>query len=160
MRKVIAIHAFYKNKVPGGFGIMWNCPTGFAKELLEGIEGYKDFIKPDPGETQDEFAAFMIRQLDYFGEAKKSRLLDKAEQVIAVQNTYWLEQHGYLKADEFNGMQFHFTEDRISDGQHRLGRGVVSVMTIGEKLVDCGIEEPKDFTGTSSRQAPGERHRP
>lgn len=59
------------------------------------------------GWTRDQAATFYLEQLDQWsvGYSEYHKMTD-TEQMIALYNIHWLEQRGYLKSDDNNGMLF------------------------------------------------------
>lgn len=93
LQGVLLISGFYKNDVPGGVG------TGlqFDKDPLAGISMCEDMV---------------LNLRTYQNPVSLSkRLLTAGRRTEedarrAIMDVYWLQEHGFIEPDEFNGSQF------------------------------------------------------
>lgn len=100
---VTSIWVFYKNDLPPGFGFGFGFEdpeiVPVIVELLEsGLTTYDKNAKP--GDVELFFS-----QLDELARITKTMKLSSENVVIAMQIVHWLEQRGYMRPDEYNGLQ-------------------------------------------------------
>jgi hypothetical protein len=98
------VSAFWENDRPGGLGmsIPFEDPKVGLK-VCRVLHGALATYDAHPEVAPD----FYITQLRDFGS--RAGALTDDEMMIAITNIYWLQERGYLAADEYNGVIFAWT---------------------------------------------------
>lgn len=116
--RILRIGGYYHNDRPDGLGLLLTADgDGDLNDVAEVIKG-ASLNGPEPGETIDQMAAELQRQIEQVRVASKNRRLSEDEVILAMINIQWLQSSGYLPGDEFNGMQF-----IGDDGRHSVVSG-------------------------------------
>ena len=106
MGNITMIGAFWKNDKPFGVGVVLN---NDHKPLIDYIIGHFQSLSDEYDAFcntigEEAMAAKLFDQLAAFGSCGDELPPDLVE--IVIQNIYWLEQHGFIQPDEFNGVLF------------------------------------------------------
>ena len=144
MKQLINICAFYKANQDDGFGFDVGCVPGLVphvEEMLSNVDAnYAEMMK-DLNWSEDYTALQLKRQLDEIIPLLNSRIYgqptnpsvietlvrgsveidfskwsqdETAALTIFLMNVQWLESHGYLEVDNFNGMMFVSAQEMVA----------------------------------------------
>ena len=99
-----SISGFFRNNQPNGLAVQ-------SKDTPENLASIRDAIMAYDEPNDDETAGELIAQLEDF--ACNRELLGWEEQIAALMVINFLERTGRLLPDEYNGMLYMWTKDRI-----------------------------------------------
>ena len=100
---LLSIAGFWKNDQPDGVGVQILCEAfSVPLEVIwrEIMESWQKMW--DEEDDKDQLVLHMTNQIRVAG----SHGVSLEESLIVLGNIWLLERYGYIKADEFNGMQF------------------------------------------------------
>lgn len=114
-RKLLQISGYFMNHQRNRMGLEIHLvPTDevplepIAAGLIEALEIYDKGIV-DEGDTPDEAAEHYLAQLDAWSvPVGQHHNMTYEEMIMALMNIHWLEQRGYLKEDNHNGLMFQY----------------------------------------------------
>ena len=103
---LINVGAFYQNDTPRGIGIIIeNTNFDLEERITNFISSYEEaWISADEIERR-ELVKTYFHQLDYFAQVR-SEDRSPEQNFICIMNIWFLEKHGFLQSDNFNGCKF------------------------------------------------------
>src|SRR5688572_27953806 len=111
-RKLLAVSVFYRNNVPGGLGFTLTEDLGSLEQIIEALSDHYEKMYRQAVQRSElkQFIEDLFAQLDQLGQRKES--LPLRDLLIATGNVMLLEKYGFIKGDEFNGMQYCYIEQK------------------------------------------------
>jgi hypothetical protein len=109
--RLYEISAFYKNDKPGGLGFtIRNFDPEFGDNLIKYIGSYENDWKSAKKKEHDKIIEFYFSQLDQIATAIaggwEKEVTAKGYEILAIANICFLENHGFIRTDEYNGCIF------------------------------------------------------
>jgi len=108
--KLISVAVFYRNNAPGGIGLMFKL---FNRKLRDQFKHTTDLYDKAWAESNAMDKADLIKL--YFDQLNQHGAMDAASRSdewdwLMVVNIWFLEKHGHLRPDEFNGCMFTYCQ--------------------------------------------------
>ncbi len=101
--RLIRVEAYYRNDTPAGVGVIIE-----GEDLTQFDEMMRDYDEAWLGADANErekFVGVYFRQLSTLGRTRTVDRSDRDNYFCAL-NIAFLEKHGYVRGDQFNGCQF------------------------------------------------------
>ncbi|MBF0231348.1 MAG: hypothetical protein HQK63_17440 [Desulfamplus sp.] len=115
-KKLLQVSAFYKNNQQNGLGfIIFNDEDStFNEQIIELEDKYEEAWASSDKNEQKEIIKTYFAQLEYFSQLKSRGIYEISfpSKMICLVNLSFLERHGYLKSDEYNGVAFFYEYQR------------------------------------------------
>jgi len=104
------VSAFYKNTTANGIGITIGDPDFELQKMFgEFVDNYEEDWKSADEKEREEIVKIYFDQLNFFAklraEGREAEIKQK-EYLLCITNIWFLENHGFLESDEFNGCVF------------------------------------------------------
>jgi hypothetical protein len=109
MRKghLISVSAFYKNNEPSGVGFLQTTEDADLDKVVDRfVKSYEEAWATAGEAERSDLISHYFDQLVEFGTMKND--LTQSDCWMGIMNIWFLEKHGFLKPDEFNGCQFSY----------------------------------------------------
>ena len=107
--KLTHASVFYRNDSRNGIGRTFEANSELRHGIKESIKGCKKLWKASKEEERKQIVKSYFKQLDQLAELGaegKEKEIDQSYYVIALVNVWFLENHGFLESDEYNGCLF------------------------------------------------------
>ena len=124
--RLVRVEAYYQNNTPTGVGVIID---GMDLALVdEMMTDYEDVWRKADANRREDIVAIYFRQLDAWGTTRAADRSNRDNYLCAL-NIAFLERHGYLEGDRYNGCRFTYDVDPVSldelledavDREHRL----------------------------------------
>lgn len=106
------VSVFYKNDQPNGIGFTLTDAFGPLENVIDTLEQHYEQMYREAVQ-QSELQALikdLFDQLDYFSRPEQKKNLQLKDMLIVIGNVMLLQKYGFIKPDEFNGMQYAYVE--------------------------------------------------
>ena len=112
--RLIRVEAYYRNDTPTGVGV-----TIEGEDLAlfdEMMREYEEAWTRADANERERFVRVYFSQLDAWGMKPAAERSDRDNYLCAL-NVAFLEQHGHVRGDQYNGCQFTYEvdPDRLDD---------------------------------------------
>lgn len=105
-KHLLKASALYKNDTLSGIGIIIENTSGNLKEILgEGLENYEMAWEEANDDMRKKYVIGYFQQLNHFSQFRAAER-DEQQNLMCFLNILFLERHGFLKNDNFNGCSF------------------------------------------------------
>jgi len=104
-----SIGVFYHNDIPKGIGFI--LPINDHKlelAIKRGMKSYEDDWEKTSAKEREETVDLYFHQLEILSQSSE---MSPGDELLSLYNIWFLEEHGYIKADNFNGCQFLYTAE-------------------------------------------------
>lgn len=109
-KKLFHVSAYYKNDNLHGLGFtLEDNEYRFQESIEKSIQAYEEDWKSLNKKERKEAVKTYFAQLEHFSKLRaegKGNEIQPQETMICIINIWFLENHGFLKPDEYNGCVF------------------------------------------------------
>ena len=111
--KLQAISVFYRNDQPNGIGLTLTDAFGPLERVIDTLADHYELMYREAVQRSElrQLIKDLFGQLDHFSSPENKNRLKLKDILLVIGNVILLEKYGFIKADEFNGMQYCYTEE-------------------------------------------------